>query len=430
MKKFTLSLFSLKKSSHLNVASETTDITSFVYELFSSFNNSINESENSIMLNPIQQNTDNLKNKIKQLVEKYSSIIPQINNLNSFLKILAPNEYFYTIVLEKELPTKEIYNLYQSLLKLNNPSFDLKTSIDQGNELFKDVWDNYSIITHDNGKKTKLGEIDKNKRVCRFCGKSVSEGATFNKIAHSISEALGNKTLVFNEECDICNEYFGKDIENALITYLNVFRIFFGILNKKNEIPKIKGKNFEYFNDGNKSLYLKFIDDNSSNTNPASPLTDIPLIFFEKIRFQNIYKALVKFALSSLEQIDKIKFSKTIKWLRNDIFEKKLPKIGILADYHFFKKEPSIIVYLRKNDNKRLPYAVGEFHFTFLTYVFIIPTFDDEKTFLDNEDFSFFWKTFKHYDLVKKFKFENFSDSEERNIQFNFKFENANNNYA
>ena len=80
------------------------------------------------------------------------------------------------------------------------------------------------------------------------------------------------------------------------------------------------------------------------------------------------------------------------------------------------------MVYLRKTEDKRLPYAVGEFHFAFLIFVFIIPTFDDENNFLDETAYLYFWKTFKHFYLMKKFKFEDFSDSTERNIQFNLIF--------
>lgn len=49
-----------------------------------------------------------------------------------------------------------------------------------------------------------MGEEDVQKRVCRFCGKSVPD-VKFDKRAHAIQDALGNKLLFCYEECDTCN---------------------------------------------------------------------------------------------------------------------------------------------------------------------------------------------------------------------------------
>ena len=54
------------------------------------------------------------------------------------------------------------------------------------------------------GLEEWIGEPDENKRICRFCGKSVPR-VSFKKIAHAIQDALGNKLLFCYEECDTCN---------------------------------------------------------------------------------------------------------------------------------------------------------------------------------------------------------------------------------
>ena len=142
------------------------------------------------------------------------------------------------------------------------------------------------------------------------------------------------------------------------------------------------------------------------------------MIFNDKITAQNIYKTLVKYSLSIIEKIEENRFNKTIEWIRNPVFKDRLPKIAVLSSYVFFKEHPSLMVYLRKSENNKLPYAIGEFHFTFMTFVFIIPTFDDEEPdFSIQENYDIFWHTFKHYDMSKGFQFKDFSDQIDRNVQ-------------
>jgi len=418
-------LFSLKGESTLCVESKDGNIDTFAYELFTKFDHIIDEKNHSIILNDIQENNTKTKLSIAEIVSKYSQKMPQINKLNTFLNKLDENEKFCTIVLSRKLTQEEYYKLGCKLMSLNMPDFDIAKHLQQSNELFKNIWDNYNLIATNVEKKNRIGESDKKKRVCRFCGKSLSTGATFKNEAHAISEALGNKTVIFNEECDICNSYFDQTIERDFITYLNIFRTFFGILNKSNKIPSVVGKNFEYQNLGNRNTILKLFSDDTE-VNDTKPPENIPLIFNDKITAQNIYKTLVKYSLSIIEKIEENRFNKTIEWIRNPIFKDRLPKIAVLSSYVFFKEHPSLMVYLRKSENNKLPYAIGEFHFTFMTFVFIIPTFDDEEPdFSIQENYDIFWHTFKHYDMSKEFQFQEFSDPIDRNVQFIMSFKQS-----
>lgn len=416
-------MFSLKSSSVLTVESVDGNIDGFIYELFTKFSHQINSAEHTIMLSKKQINTIEIQNNVDSIVKKYSERIPQINNLNSFLRKLDINEYFFLIVLQRELSQEEVYKLGVQLMQLNIPDFNIVEHMKLGNELFRNIWDGYTVITHGIEKKVKIGESDKTKRVCRFCGKTTSSGATFRNESHAISESLGNKKLIFNEECDDCNAYFGQTIERALITYLSVYKTFFGILNKSNKVPTIKGKNFEYKNLGNKNIELVFTSADPQ-IDTTTPPENILLIFNETLIQQDIYKALVKYALSVIEKINDEVFKNTIVWLRTSEYKNALPKIGVLASYALFKDEPTISVYLRKNDDKSIPYAVGEFHFTFLTFVFIIPTFSSiENEFIQDSEYKHFWEYFKHFDLSKDFKFEDFSNKDNHEVRFNLTFE-------
>lgn len=76
----------------------------------------------------------------------------------------------------------------------------------------------YDIKSYGEFTKEWVGEPDKQKRVCRYCHRSMPE-VSFKKVAHTISEALGNKSIKTNDECDECNQFFGDTIEQDFLVY-------------------------------------------------------------------------------------------------------------------------------------------------------------------------------------------------------------------
>ena len=67
--------------------------------------------------------------------------------------------------------------------------------------------------------------------------------ASFKKLAHAISDALGNDLLFCNEECGKCNGDLAP-IEANLTDFLDFNRVVSGIKTKKGEIPEVEGENF------------------------------------------------------------------------------------------------------------------------------------------------------------------------------------------
>lgn len=53
----------------------------------------------------------------------------------------------------------------------------------------------------------------KENRICRFCGKKEPD-VSFSKIAHALPESIGNHVLATYYECDVCNDFFGRNLEN------------------------------------------------------------------------------------------------------------------------------------------------------------------------------------------------------------------------
>lgn len=78
-------------------------------------------------------------------------------------------------------------------------------------------------------------KVEKDKRRCLFCGGTVPE-VKFSKIAHAVSETIGNKSLFSHFECNQCNEAFGEFFEDSLGKYLLPFKIVSQIYGKKKQL--------------------------------------------------------------------------------------------------------------------------------------------------------------------------------------------------
>ncbi|MFV0468355.1 MAG: HNH endonuclease, partial [Dysgonomonas sp.] len=87
------------------------------------------------------------------------------------------------------------------------------------NQMMDNLSDNYTplVCYHlNNDNKTHLGE--KKDKTCRFCGNKHPE-VTFKMVTHAIPEFTGNKTLISEYECDICNGLFSQ-METQMSNYM------------------------------------------------------------------------------------------------------------------------------------------------------------------------------------------------------------------
>lgn len=231
----------------------------------------------------------------------------------------------------------------------------------------------YFIGMHNNKKNL----TPKNKRSCRFCGKSYPE-VTFKKIAHIVPELLGNKSLVSDYECDNCNWKFGQ-FENDLANYFGPFRTFAHIEGKKG-LPKFKSadkaikielakdfifdvryknlqKNIEYEIE-DKILKIK------CKSNPYIPL--------------NVYKSLLKSALSFVDESDLKYLSKTFEFLNDEQFKVSNNENFIITIHRYFVpgdvKTPPFIIYYRKWEHRK-DYEAPSMAFVFYIKNIIIQLF-------------------------------------------------------
>ena len=381
------------------------------------FNADIDTTNQSIKIDYKHKNTKEFQIRLGRFITKYKTALPQIQKLGEKFKRLIEGEWFFTLP-PIEFNLKQKYELEKELNDLNGHIIST-VSEDQIQDVFGSIIENYDLVTFDldRDQKIKIGEKSRNDRVCRFCQKS-SPDVSFKKEAHAISEALGNKKLILNEECDSCNEFFDVNIERDFIYYHDLARTFFGIKNKDNNIPKMKGNGFELYRVDANNLSITIIQGNEDG-NEKEPPKSVTLKTNNKIRKQNIYKALCKFALSVIDQKHLKHFSNTIKWLKDEKNATHLPKIAFLNSYAFFTSRPEITLYLRNTDNNNLPYLVGELRFTFYIYIFIVPFSEkDTKSFLDMEDYNEFLNCFRNIKYKDGFNYVDFSQNSEIELSF------------
>src|SRR5208283_897391 len=155
-------------------------------------------------------------------------------------------------------------------------------------------WDkNYEcIFDQDVLEKVKLGTKNTS---CRFCRRSYPE-VKFRSTAHALPEFLNNDKLVNLNECDGCNNLFGRTIEDNLASYLAPFRIASTISGRKStftykldELNRIDIKEGHIeIKESTQGNLLKIIDEHNVELKVRRPKY-IPIM---------AYKALVKMAVS------------------------------------------------------------------------------------------------------------------------------------
>lgn len=370
----------------------------------------------TLMVKPLQINTQKIVDSIQIFVDSYKHAEPKLNQITSFFKKLQIGEKFCFFPNQHISPEERLQ--CQVYLESLSTRTDFKENMQQINELrLGNLMQNYDPFEFGR-KKDFIGQGDKSKRVCRFCSNDNSK-VTFKGKAHAISEALGNKKVILYDECDQCNEKFSETIEPDIVNYLAAYRTFFGVKGKGGT-KSFKGENFSLKPDKQKERNtILEIDDSEEEKGHIYKLKT-----GKKIKLQNIYKALCKYVLSVIDEKDLHHFTKTIDWINDTITFDTLPKVARMISNTPFSPEPKLAVYLRKNDNEDIPFAIGEFYFTCFVFTFLIPLNDEYNTkFASKEGYQKYLEMFSHYEQTDNWIFHDFSDNKERSFDLTLKFE-------
>ena len=240
---------------------------------------------------------------------------------------------------------------------------------------------NYNLVMTNFDCQESQFILDDKNNTCRFCGKTKNE-VTFSNKCHAIPELLGNKKIITNNECDICNHYYGDTIESDLGKFTSPLRTLDHIKGK-NKIPKYRDvknpRNTAEFLNG--TLYVQ-------NRNMLTVDQENKRLCFnlktEKCIPINVYKSLVRIALNCMPKEYFDKFD-NIKWLKSD----ETIELNKMYTNIFFKIIPNIpqmfniFLFIRKNEVQNVPYCQMVLISNNLFFQVIIPFLNEDKILSD-----------------------------------------------
>lgn len=371
------------------------------------------------------QMTTDFRKRLIEMCEKMVEKTPQINQAISKFRSVKDGEYFFVY---PELPDNSLqYSMrLQFYLKGRNLGLSEEEAIKYQEEEFQTIkslfgteLEYYDIQSFaETRRKTNIStKPTKGEGACRFCKLTVNNGATFKKVAHTISEALGNKQIITKDECDVCNGRFGDEVEPHLIQYLNIHRAYFQIKGKGG-IPKLKFRNghVSIVNDdkGNGSFVIASQDVTETENGMI-----IKLEPYVPVNKQKVFKSLCKYVLSVLDVEDLKDFEKTIKWVSGEAqVSENDPQLSIARHFmHEYSSHPNFTVFKRKADaDASLPHVVAELKIGTMNMIFIVPFSAKDETHFDiKRDFEKLSGIFPRYEMLKeKFDFEDLSCSEDK----------------
>lgn len=276
----------------------------------------------------------------------------------------------------------------------------------------------------DMGYEQFIGEEDKGKRHCRFCGKDGVNKFGDKKHSHAISYFLGNNALFCLEECKNCNNKFGRGIEQDLMNYYGYYRVAEGRKSRSNRALTARGMNYLHDAEGLKIFGGNNTIDGDIHIGQRIPKEGLMVHLNNKepVILHNVYRILVKYVIACMPSQYLDDFCNTIEWINGN---KKPSKKTLPPIYRYEKydniENPSLCIYIRKDNKMDLPYCVGEIRFMECLYVFAVPycTKDVMNPYLDRPLKKFVSQRYPNID----FTIENFCDDEEKMITNHVKIE-------
>lgn len=418
-----ISIMTLTDGLEIAIAPQADESNKLFFELLSCFGDLEN---GTLKVKAEQTATKELKQKIAEYTKANSASAAILNKLNNRISKIPENQFFLVL---NEFPTdtvlKHRLEAYLALLnKLGKEQItkeEFESEIKPTEDLFGELMENYNIHQPRNDRRTIIGNARKDDRRCRFCGNSLESGATFSRTAHAIPEALGNKNIILADECDECNDFFGKNIEPNLIEYLDIYRTFLGVKGK-NGTPTINYKNGKILHKDGMAIVIA----DKINGTPEQGLT-VTLRSSKKFTPIKLYKTLCKITLSTIDEQELNWLGTTIRWLRyGEAPSQEVPKVAINIVHSGFQIQPTITNYVRKSNDTSIPHLVSEFRIGSLVYVYTVPYSEkDDIDFSKQSDFDSYWKRFKHYNQVPGWIFQSFEGASEVTVNETIRMINA-----
>ncbi len=317
-----------------------------------------------------QQATTELKSAVAAYCAKYSREVPRSNAFGKLIRDLREDEAFLILPHAPASTREKLAHEY--VLALFNGTVTPEEVASQ-DALFDAVLADYEITTPRTDRHTLIGNKRRADRTCRFCYRTVADGATFDSNAHAISAALGNRFLKLADECDDCNGYFGRELEPHLIALLDLPRVMLGIQGRgKNEgRPEVSFDDGRIYNDGERVI----IECPSESVRQTAEGLTIDMAGGFSVIPERCYRALVKIALSVIPAEELAHLHATVKWVRHGQRPdgRAMPLISFNRVAFPPDRCAQITLYVRRSGRSRLPHVVGEFRLGCYLFVFTLP---------------------------------------------------------
>lgn len=210
------------------------------------------------------------------------------------------------------------------------------------NEAIKEFDANYDLCASyilNEDKKSFLG--DKGKPKCRFCGRGIDEGATFKEEAHALSHLIGNNRLFSYYECDECNHKHST-YENDFAAYMKFYHCILQV-HGKNGVPSYRLWKSR-MDAQNKHMDVKLYEDDPTLTCSLNEKENS--VTFNGLRTYtplNVYKALLKMALTILPAEDTCNLKDAFKFLSCVTVH---PKVELPVLYNMFGGSANVYKYV------------------------------------------------------------------------------------
>ena len=346
--------------------------TEFVTQLNQLVGNGKNTPEGKFVL----KISEKWKEVFIKFIKENSKTMPVLQSVIALVSKLDEGKYLGVLLNTSidVIGTKKLMLEMQELESGTSTKEQLKDFQNKYSALFE----HYRLLNYPYNKMVRFGEQKRELRICRYCGCSMSDKATFKTDAHTISNSLGNIAYFTNDECDRCNKKFGATIEQEFLKYISFSRVISSQFEGFKSY-KIKTDSFELsVNPDTNDVEFKLID-----YTKASVIRDKTglVLDVDSIDFSDVYRAMVKFVIGMLPTSELKHFKKTIGWINKD-FTISLPNIKETIHTEPVV-HPFLNMYFRKKNADSLPYLCADLHILHYEFVFMIPGCE-----LDNQFFS------------------------------------------
>lgn len=328
------------------------------------------------------------------LSDRLKDAYPSIQQLPTYFRQLAEGDYFV-----RQNASVPLLDIKRSIIRVkahadgeDQRKYDNAFSMNWGVLYLKFEAHSYGFINN----RIKIGEPDKNKRVCRFCGTTGKEH--FKEDAHAIVEALGNKLLFCNEECDQCNQRFEGEVEKYLFKFCEIPRTIANISGKGSQTHHLEGLNFHIHPDPDTLRPVVYVMNEHivNDSYKGHPTGKIHLYNKGEISYWGVYKSLIKIAVDLIPEDKFPHFKQTAAWVHGDFEAENLPPF-LYGEHNDFFQQPVLDLFFRNEQSPSFsPYCTCILYVFSSIFIFTVPFCDlDDPAALTADSLNAHWGLFK-----------------------------------